>query len=240
MTDIQGAPFSILIVDDDPDLCTLIRKNLRRLGYATEQCLSGYEALSKLMDTNSMDLIILDYKLSDMTAASFVSTLKDHNYTPPFIVMTGFGDERVAVEMMKLGARDYIIKDAGLLELLPSVVHRIVNELDNEYRLTRIEKEKDRLFKAIETTKEAVTITTKDGYITYANTAMANLHGYDKQDLLGKSPELLLSQNSQYAIGQIIDYVDRFGLWEGELINLKKDGTEITTYTTVSAVKGKC
>ncbi len=240
MTDIQGAPpFSILIVDDDPDLCTLIRKNLRRLGYATEQCLSGYEALSKLMDTNSMDLIILDYKLSDMTAASFVSTLKDQDYTLPFIVMTGYGDERVAVEMMKLGARDYIIKDAGLLELLPSVVHRIVNELDNEYRLTRIEKEKDRLFKAIETTKEAVTITTKDGYITYANTAMANLHGYDKQDLLGKSPELLLSQNSQYAIGQIIDYVDRFGLWEGELINLKKDGTEITTYTTVSAVKGK-
>ena len=79
--------------------------------------------------------MILDLKLPDGNGPALVAELQ-HGKTPvPFIVVTGQGDEKVAVEMMKQGALDYVMKDTALLEVLPTIVQRALGTVAREKAL---------------------------------------------------------------------------------------------------------
>src|SRR4030043_2254679 len=112
---------TILVVEDDEALLRLIQKNLQRAGFHTEGVSNGTEAIT-IVAKKPPELLLLDYRLPDMTGKQLIEALSKQQCNLPFIVITGHGDEKVAVEMMKLGARDYLLKDAALLDLLPSVV----------------------------------------------------------------------------------------------------------------------
>ena len=130
---------TILIVEDDAGLSELIKEAIEEIGCISACAFSAESAFSYL-ESHSPDLAILDYRLPDMNAKEFISELEKHNkIVPPFIVSTGQGDERIAVQMMKLGARDYIVKDRYFLEMLPDVIKRVCNEIENENKRKRAE-----------------------------------------------------------------------------------------------------
>lgn len=131
-------PQHILLVEDDIGLAELFEQGLAVTGLTFQRVESGRAALAWLA-ANPDCLLLLDYSLPDMTAQALLETLTKSGTVPPFIIITGHGDERVAVNMMKLGARDYLVKDTGLLERLPGVVWRILREVENERRLTDTE-----------------------------------------------------------------------------------------------------
>ncbi len=131
---------TILIVDDDRGLLRLIARALQREGFATASAESGREAISWLAQKQA-GLMLLDLKLRDVEGRELVHQLKEANRCPPFVVITGQGDERVAVEMMKGGAIDYLVKDADFLQFVPAVVKRALEQLDTERRLKQLEKE---------------------------------------------------------------------------------------------------
>lgn len=90
------------------------------------------------------DLLILDLKLKDGEGPPLVAELQ--RVAPvPFVVVTGQGDEKVAVEVMKQGALDYVMKDTGLLDLLPSVVRRALAAVAQEKALVAAQSEHKRL-----------------------------------------------------------------------------------------------
>ena len=102
---------TILIIEDDSGLIELLSEKMNDSGFPCVCVQSASEALQWLK-LNCPLLMILDYSLPDMNGKEFITELKSiHHILPPFVVSTGQGDERIAVEMMKLGARDYIIKD---------------------------------------------------------------------------------------------------------------------------------
>lgn len=82
-----------------------------------------------------MDLAIVDYALPDGEAPLLIGRLGGAEALPPFVITTGRGDERVAVAMMKLGARDYLVKDGGFLATLPDALARLKHELATEREL---------------------------------------------------------------------------------------------------------
>src|SRR4030095_227015 len=96
-------PSTILIIDDDEGLLRLVEKTLKREGFSTATASSGQEALAWLSQNNA-DLILLDLKLQDIEGKEVINRLADAGRLVPFIIITGQGDERVAVEMMKRGA----------------------------------------------------------------------------------------------------------------------------------------
>src|SRR5689334_13998489 len=98
---------TVFIVDDDHGLVRLISKSLQRDGFVTAGAESGEAALAWLK-VNRADLMLLDLKLHDIEGQVLVERLASECHCPPFIIITGQGDERVAVEMMKRGARDYL------------------------------------------------------------------------------------------------------------------------------------
>lgn len=131
---------TILIIEDDDGLAELIREKIGENGYKTDCVYSANDAL-KWLSSDTPYIMLLDYSLPDLNAREFIAELKRKEHpVPPFIISTGMGDEKIAVEMMKLGARDYIVKDNFFLDMLPEVLRRVEREIENEDKRKLAEK----------------------------------------------------------------------------------------------------
>ncbi|MDO3379042.1 response regulator [Geoalkalibacter halelectricus] len=134
------SPAVILLAEDSPSVAHLISQRLRQDGHQVHCAPSGGAALHACTLHNP-DLLLLDYQLGDMSAADLVRTLEKSGVRIPFLVMTGQGDERTAVAVMKLGARDYLVKDEQLLAQLSHLVGRTLAQLAMEKRLAATQKQ---------------------------------------------------------------------------------------------------
>ena len=191
MEDI-GQPRTILIVDDNQGLISLIQRCLARDGFHTAVAYNGQEALNWLSHHRA-DLLLLDLQLPDMTGEDLINHLDHRAITLPFIVVTGQGDERLAVKMMKRGARDYFIKDSNLIELLPSIVTQTFEQIQQEKRLALAEEalraERERMSITLASIVEGVLTTDTQGRITYMNTMAEELTGWREQEATGRPIE---------------------------------------------------
>jgi signal transduction histidine kinase/DNA-binding response OmpR family regulator len=121
----------ILVVEDDESLNRLLQSVLERAGYFVDRALTGNKAI-EVIEQNDYCLLLLDYELSDMNADELIDMLKTRGVSIPFIIVTGQGNESIAVRMMKLGARDYLVKEGDYLDLLPHIIQSHINELELE------------------------------------------------------------------------------------------------------------
>jgi len=131
----------IFIIDDDRGMLRLIEKTLQREAFTTAAAAAARDALQWLQE-NRPALMLLDLKLQDMEGQEVVNHLNSIGISVPFIVITGQGDERVAVEMMKRGALDYLVKDGNFLTFLPAVVRRALDQIERDRRLAAVEQER--------------------------------------------------------------------------------------------------
>ncbi|HBY09382.1 MAG TPA: hypothetical protein DEH22_16970 [Chloroflexi bacterium] len=173
----------ILLVEDDEGIAELVQEALVDQALQVV-CVSEGKAAFQWLEKYRPRLILLDYSLPDMSGLEFVEQLAAAAETPlPFIVTTGAGDERVAVAMMKRGARDYLIKDRYFLEVLPRVVERVLREITTEQKLAEAERalqERQKLYSQMFTNHSAVMllIDPQTGSIVEANPAAAQFYGW--------------------------------------------------------------
>ncbi|ABK98133.1 EAL domain-containing protein [Pelobacter propionicus] len=132
----SSARTRILIVEDDCGFAELMASILEEGGFSCCCASSGKEALIWLV-AQSPKLVILDYSLPDMTGASLIERMRELGGNTPFIVVTGKDDASLAVEMMKTGACDYLLKDTSFLDRLLAVVVRALQEVETRERLDR-------------------------------------------------------------------------------------------------------
>jgi PAS domain S-box-containing protein len=130
----------IFVVDDDEGLLFLIKQALRREEWSVATAKSSAAALEWLAD-NVPDLMLLDLELADINASRLIEQLAENNRSAPFIIITGQGDERVAVDMMKRGALDYLVKGLQFLDFIPEVVRRALEQLARTKRLAEAEED---------------------------------------------------------------------------------------------------
>lgn len=135
---------TILVVDDDEGMLILMAEALRAEGYEVMTANSAKSTVAALRECRP-DLMLLDLKLPDSDGPGFISRLQKEHSPVPFLVVTGQGDEKVAVEVMKQGALDYVMKDTALIDLLPSVVKRTLEILAQEKALADARDEHTRL-----------------------------------------------------------------------------------------------
>ncbi len=136
----------ILIVEDEPPLAELERIALEGGDYLVDEVGRGDRGL-EILEREEVSLVLLDYKLPDMTGLDFIAELGDRIRLLPVIVVTGYVDAKVAVKLLKAGAADYVIKDTELLFLqqLPKTVQDALERFDlraeNEAAKARIGKQ---------------------------------------------------------------------------------------------------
>jgi signal transduction histidine kinase len=137
-----------LVVDDDEGLLILMAETLRTEGYSVTTATSASAARAWL-DRHAPELMFLDLKLPDGNGPALVASLQRDRPAVPFVVVTGQGDEKVAVEVMKQGALDYVMKDTGLLDRLPAVAKRALKTVAQENALRAAQAEHRRLEREI-------------------------------------------------------------------------------------------
>ena len=172
----------VLVVDDDEALNTLFSRHLMSEGYQVESAYTGLDAITAI-ETNPYHVILLDYHLPDMTARELVQTLASSDKLLPFVIMTSFGDEKIAVEMMKLGAQDYFVKDTNLIEVLPVVLHNIIQGAQRTEALLESEQRFQTLFERHDAVM--LLIEPDSGAILDANTAAVKFYGYSHTQITG-------------------------------------------------------
>ncbi len=108
---------TVLHVEDDEGLRVLIQRTLKREGLYSHGVSSGAEAIAWLT-SHECSLILLDYRLPDMTGKDVIRTLKERGFDIPIIVCTGPGNETVAKDMLRLGALACLVKDKTFFDRL--------------------------------------------------------------------------------------------------------------------------
>ncbi len=111
---------TILIADDDRDICTLLSRFLTKNGFETVTVHSGGKALEQIKG-NKIDLLLCDFRLGDMEGAEVLTEVKSMQPALPVIIITGYSDIKVAVNMIKAGAYDYVTKPIFPDEILHTI-----------------------------------------------------------------------------------------------------------------------
>lgn len=99
----------ILVIDDDRDMCLLLKRFLSKHGFEIEDANTAKKAL-ELLDTTEYDLVLCDFRLDNMDGKTMLIKIKEKYPHMPVIIITGYSDIKIAVEVMKLGAYDYVTK----------------------------------------------------------------------------------------------------------------------------------
>ena len=130
---------NILIVDDNKDHQVLMEEALVKLIDEVNIVFAstGEECFHELIK-EKYDAIVIDFNLSDMDGLEVLRRMKYNEYFIPAIMVTAFGDENIAVDAMKLGAFDYIVKSDEYLNRLSSIIIRVMQE-------PKLKKEKEKV-----------------------------------------------------------------------------------------------
>ena len=148
------ASLELIIIEDDQGIGKLIQTKLNRIGYSSKRVETGAEALNTITGAKN-ELLLVDYKLPDMSGKELILKLHEKfGYHPEFITLSGYGNEKTAVEMMRLGSRDYIVKEQDFLEILPDVVCRVCEELNNKIKLEETQEQLKRNLELLKETGE--------------------------------------------------------------------------------------
>jgi len=128
---------TILIVEDEAKMRRLLELNLGEDGFTTLSA-GDAEAGARLLRENNIDLVLTDLKLPGMSGLEFLQIVKRQNAALPVVVMTAFGTVETAVEAMKAGASDYVLKPFSLTEMRMVVRKELdVHNLREENRTLR-------------------------------------------------------------------------------------------------------
>jgi DNA-binding NtrC family response regulator len=126
----------ILLVEDEVNMARTLAKNLERAGFHVEHAAHGRAALTRLGEAR-FDIVLTDLKMPVMDGMDLLRTMHERRLSASVIVLTGFGTIESAVEAMKLGAADYLIKDARPQEILLTI--------DRVLKLDALQRENARL-----------------------------------------------------------------------------------------------
>lgn len=116
----------IVVVDDEADICFLLKRFLSKNDFIVETAQTGKEGLA-LIESVSPDLVMTDFRLGDITGTELLSAIKAKSPHLPVLVITGYSDIKIAVNVMKLGAYDYITKPLFPDEILITVKKAIAD-----------------------------------------------------------------------------------------------------------------
>ncbi|MFH1026038.1 MAG: response regulator [Nitrospirota bacterium] len=129
----------ILVVDDEQEHGCLTGEKLKNtLNAEVRYALTAEECL-ECVGGESYDLLLLDFALPKMNGLELLNRFQEEGNNVPVVMMTGQGTQKIAVEAMKFGARDYLVKDDAFWTVLPLVVKRVLTEEKARQRLKELE-----------------------------------------------------------------------------------------------------
>lgn len=232
----------LLALDDDEGDIELLRRYLEMLSqYEVELvALSQPGHLLERICTEGVDVVFLDYMLGKTTGLEVLQQLRAAGNITPVIMLTGQGDEQLAVKLMRAGATDYLAKSRLSPENLGQALRNAmrIGQLERQAVLS---EEKLRLAaKVFDNVLEGVVVTNAEARIVSVNPAFTAITGYSEDEVLGKNPNIMRSSFHDKAFyQQLWNELLTTGQWKGEIWNTYKSGNTFLMWQTISAVKNE-
>jgi len=234
---------TLLVVEDSLEDIDAIARTLRNVGgiaYRLLTALSAQEA-SGVLAAEAVDCVLLDYALPGADGLEVLGKMpREGDKTAiPVIMLTGLGSEEVAVEAMKSGAWDYLVKhvDGRHLKMLPSLIDRVIREHDALVDKRRAEERLRLAASVIDNIIEGVFVTDAEGAIVSTNPAFSAITGYSREEVLGKDPRILKSfRHGATFYRGMWTTISQHGCWQGEFWNRRKNGEAFLSRQTVTAI----
>jgi len=226
---------TILLVEDEVAHAELIQLAFEKTEYRLITANSVEEA-HKALTSIVPHLLIVDYLLSDGTGFQLLQGSID-SAPYPIIIMTSHGSEEIAVEAMKRGAYDYLIKSEHAFLDMPHTVTRALREWDYIVERKSVQARLRLQAAALDAAANGIMITDRNGLIEWVNPAFTKLTGYVEENILGRTPRFLRSSvQDELFYKEIWSTISEGGVWHGELVNRRSDGTLYTEEMTVTPV----
>ena len=232
---------TILIADDSKLIQELFFDLLLSRGYNVIQAYNGEEAIN-LFDLKSPDLVMLDVMMPRHNGLEVLSHIKEVSPDSLVVMMTAHGSEETAVEAMKLGADDYLVKPLAYKE-----VFRIIEELleknriglDNKRLKEKIHEAETYLAHLVDNVNEAIISTDKGGNIKTFNSSAEALWQIDEKSIQQKSFSVLFKNGPKNGyVEKVLELTRSQGKYNAEFVFVKNDLTEFPGYLSTSLVKG--
>lgn len=228
----RSRPIRVLYAEHNVMDVDITRRHLGRHAphIRLEAVSTGEQALAKLRQGERYDVLLLDYRLGGLNALELLKALRDEDGLPllPVVLVTGHGDELIAVQALRLGAADYLVKRSGYLHELTSVLenahHRA--ELAREQHAHHLSESAHRLSeKALASISQGVVVTDSARRIIYANTAFFHITGYAESEVLGNNCSFMQGElTDAETVRQMRIALDAGNAFSATLANYRRDG----------------
>jgi len=180
----------ILHLEDEPDFAELVRTMLAQDGLDVKlTCAGDRPAFEKFLAEDTFDVIISDYHLPKFTGLEALAMARKRCPQTPFILVSGTIGEHAAIESLKAGAVDYVLKQHP--ERLPSAVRRAVEEAGERAKRREAELElarREKYFRALtENSLDILCVMNREGNLLYNSASIKNVLGYTPEEMLGEN-----------------------------------------------------
>jgi len=227
----KGKPILVLLVDDDPGHSEALRRALKASGMSVVIRQAGtLKKYREIAAVDRPDIAILDISLPDGRAVE-VLTSPPETGAFPIIIVTSQGDELRAVETIKAGAMDYIVKSTEAFSRMPHTVERVLHEwhvLQERKQAEEALRESEEKYRAIiETNQEWIWQMDNKGIHTYSNPAIEQILGYSVGDIVGKDATVYMNPEDRRKIGGMLPgWIENKTGWSNLIVRwVHKDGS---------------
>jgi PAS domain S-box-containing protein len=233
---MNNGQLRILLIEDNPADADLITYELRNAGVLHHaRCVAGKKEFLKELRAEPPDAIISDFSMPQFNALDALHLLQAHCVEVPFILVTGSQSEEVAVQCIKEGADDYILKSS--LKRLPtallSSVQRKRAERDRARAEERIREQAMFLNKA----QDAILAMELDGRITFWNASAERLYGWCGEQVVGHENVTTICKPDVGAFQQALKETLANEEWHGELRQSNREGRELLVDSRWSLIR---
>lgn len=190
INDMSEDLIKILLIEDEDPHAELIQRAFedQASGFQLRRARSLTEARKEL-ETGETALIIADWRLPDGESMELLPDNKQDQLATPIILMTSYGNERIAVEALKSGAVDYVVKSPESMLDMPHIAERAIEQWRARAERVRMQKallESEAQFRLLaENASDMISRLTTDGRMLYVSPACKTILGYSPEELIG-------------------------------------------------------
>ncbi len=228
----------VVAIEDDPFSVAILKhygSKLDDFEFELYHTVSLEESLDFLEKHPEIDLIFLDYRVHNtITGLEMLQHIRARGVNVPVIVVTGSGNEEIAVSMMKAGASDYLVKEKLSLQTL----NKSINDALSKCTLSSIlaSQSESLLDMAVNASLNGLCMIDDKGLITYVNRSFVNMFKYNSnKDLIGKPINNLFNDPGDYY--KIIEVMKDKKSWMGEVSYKDNNGAILYTQALFSLLK---
>jgi PAS domain S-box-containing protein len=225
-------PLTLVIIEDEEAHFSLMKRAIaKEFPHASVYHFKEANLCLEQLDSIIPTIIITDYLLPGMNGIEFLEALSQKNKDIPVIMITGQGDENVAVRAMKLGTIDYLVKSGDFFTLLPTVIEKVVRKNRLEQSLLKSEK---RFQDMAENTSDWIWEMNAQGKYIYSNPVVKDIIGYSYDEVIGRYfYDFFSSENKELLKVRIFELMAKLKPIESfDNIVLRKDEVEVIMETS--------